>query len=506
MGKIVELIEIAGLDLQFLNKPPSKLSNHSVIIRNMDNIEEFCFLDIASLVKLIFDKDVKAEEVIQAHVNRIEKLNGSVNAVVTFTPEKALKEARMVDQAIAAGRNVGPLAGIPVLYKDLTYTKGVKTTFGSPIYENFVPSVDSIIVERLKKSGAISLGKTNTPEFGAGSQTFNNVFGSTKNPYDLTKTCGGSSGGSAVAVACGFSPIADGTDFGGSLRNPASFCNVVGFRPSSGVVPVWPKTSGWFPLSVSGPMARTVKDLALMLSVMAGYDERDPISLDRSGAAMLRPLEKNFKDVRVAWSPTLGGLPVEAEVLSIIESQRKVFESLGCIVEEATPDLSDADEIFEVMRAWHYDVCFGELFDTKKSQMKDTVLWNIEEGKKLSGTDLAKIENKRTKLHEKIIQFQSQYDYLIAPAVQVLPFDVDQPFVTEINNVKLDTYIEWMRSCYRVSVTGLPAMSVPCGFSKTGLPVGVQIVGGFRKDFSVLQMGHAFESVTKFWQRKPVLA
>ncbi len=476
-------------------------------MQTMTDQNKICFMNVEGIAKLIRDRDVSVEEVVQAHIQQIEKLNPVVNAVVTFIPEEALAKAKWMDKQLKDGITPGPFFGIPVLFKDLTHTAGIRTTFGSPIFKDFVPSADSIIVERLRKAGAICLGKTNTPEFGAGSQTFNKVFGATNNPYDLAKTCGGSSGGSAAALACGFSPIADGTDFGGSLRNPASFCNVVGFRPSSGRVPVWPKESGWFSLSVAGPMGRTVSDVALMLSVISGADQRDPLSLDSNiNKEMADLLNNDFGGTKVAWSPTLGQLPVETEVLELIDSQQVTFENMGCHVEKATPDLEDADEIFEVLRAWHYDVCFGEMMETKKNLMKDTVVWNIEEGKKLSGSDLGRIEKKRTKLYSRMISFFSKFDYLVAPVVQVLPFSVDLPYVTKINHVELETYIEWMRSCYRISVTGLPSISVPCGFSKSGLPVGIQIIGGYRKDFEVLQLANAFEERTKVWRNRPSIA
>ncbi len=471
----------------------------------MENCPDICFFDATQLRSLIQKGDVGVEEVVDAHLSQIKRFNPLVNAVITQAREDALQQARKMDRNLKNRGEKGPLFGIPVLLKDLTLTKDIRTTFGSPIYRDHIPRIDSIVVERLKKAGAILLGKTNTPEFGAGSQTFNEVFGSTKNPYDLSKTCGGSSGGSAVSLACGFAPLADGSDFGGSLRNPASFCNVVGFRPSSGRVPVWPKQSGWFNLSVAGPMGRTVKDVALMLSVMAGPDHRDPLSLDTEGVKFSGPLEKKFNKVKVGWSPDLGGLPVDAEVLDVIQSKRKIFEDLGCIVEDVTPDLTDADEIFEVLRAWHYDLCFGELMRTHKTRMKDTVIWNIEQGQKLSGNDLAQVEKMRTILFHRVSNFFKDFDYLITPTVQVLPFDVDQPYVKRINGLDLKTYIEWMRSCYRISVTGMPSISVPCGFSKSGLPVGIQIVGGFRQDFSVLQIAHAFEARTLYSRKRPAL-
>lgn len=467
---------------------------------------EICFMTASDLVGRIRARELSALEVLEAHLAQINRVNPKVNAIVTLVPDQARAMARNVDAAIARGDDPGPLAGLPVAHKDLAVTKGVRTTFGSPIYKDFVPEVDAIIVERLKKAGAVSLGKTNTPEFGAGSQTFNKVFGATRNPYDLSKTCGGSSGGAAVALACGMVPIADGSDLGGSLRNPASFCNVVGLRPSSGRVPNWPGFSAWFSMTVVGPMARTTQDVALALSAIAGPDSRAPLSLQEPGQAFARPLQRSFKGARIAWSSDLGGLPLEPEVRRIVDAQRQVFVDLGCMVEDATPDLRDADEIFGVMRAWNMELSFGQMLKTRRDQMKDTVIWNIEEGAKLTGPQVGAAEAKRTQLFQRMHDFMGKYDFLVAPVVQVLPFDVDLPYPTEINGTKLANYIEWMRSCYYITVTGAPALSVPCGFSAQGLPVGLQIAGRYHDDFGVLQMGHAFEQATGFWKQRPAIA
>ncbi len=468
--------------------------------------EEICFLPASELVGHIRARELSAVEVMDAHMAQIERVNPAVNAVVTFLPDLAHAGARAVDAALARGDDPGPLAGLPVAHKDLFATKGIRTTFGSPIFQDFVPDADAIIVERLRKAGAITVGKTNTPEFGAGSQTFNAVFGATRNPYDLTKTCGGSSGGAAAALACGLLPIADGSDMGGSLRNPASFCNVVGLRPSAGRVPNWPSVSGWFQMGVVGPMARTVQDVALTMSAIAGPDPRAPISLQDPGLMFARPLDRDFKGVRIAWSSDLGGLPVEPEVKRVMEAQRKTFAALGCIVENATPDLRDADEIFSVMRAWNFELTFGQLLKSKRALMKDTVIWNIEEGARLTGPQLGAAEVKRTQLFHRMREFMEKYDFLIAPVVQVLPFDIDVPYVTRINDVDLGTYIDWMRSCYYITVTGAPALSVPSGFSREGLPVGLQVVGRHGDDFGVLQIAHAFEQATGFWKRHPAIA
>jgi amidase len=464
---------------------------------------EIWFLTATELARCIRAKDLSAKEVMEAHLAQIERVNPKVNAIVTLLPEKALEQASAADENLVRGKYAGPLHGLPIAHKDLVPTRGIRTTSGSLAFRDFVPQVDGLIVERLKQAGAITIGKTNTPEFGAGSQTFNEVFGETLNPYDTSKTCGGSSGGAAVALACGMLPIADGSDMGGSLRNPASFCNVVGFRPSPGRVPVWPDFVGWFPLTVQGPMARTVQDTALMLSTIAGPDPRSPIAITQPGSLFSRPLERDFKGVRVAWSRDLGGLPVDSLVTATIEGQRHVFNLLGCAIEDEEPDFRDADEAFKVWRAWRFELAFVELLETYRDQLKDTVIWNIEEGMKLTGPQIGRAERKRTEIYHRMRKFMETYEFLILPVSQVPPFDVNQRYVTEINGVKMDTYIDWMKSCYYITVTGLPSISVPCGFTPDGLPVGVQIVGRHQDDLGVLQLAYAFEQATGFWKQRP---
>ena len=465
--------------------------------------QEICFLTATALTRRIRARKLSATEVMEAHLKQFERVNPKVNAIVTFLPEQALQQARAADDALARGKAVGPLHGLPIAHKDLTPTKGIRTTQGSPVFKDFIPLEDGLIVERLKKAGAITVGKTNTPEFGAGSQTYNEVFGETLNPYDTSRTCGGSSGGAAVALACGMIPIADGSDMGGSLRNPASFCNVVGFRPSPGRVPTWPGFAGWFPFTVEGPMARTVKDTALMLSAIAGPDPRSPIAISEPGSLFSQSLERSFKGVRVAWSRDLGGLPVDSRVTEAIDAQRHVFESLGCLIEDCEPDFSDADEIFKIWRAWYFALVLSELLETQRDKLKDTVIWNIEEGVKLSGPQTAEAERKRTELYHRVRIFMENYEFLILPVSQVPPFDVRQRYVKEINGEKMETYIDWMKSCYYITTTGFPAISVPCGFTRNGLPVGVQIVGRHQDDLGVLQLAYAFEQATEFWKQKP---
>lgn len=465
--------------------------------------DDLCFLSATEQSGLIRSKKISATQLIQAHLDQIERLNPTLNAIVTLTAESAMAEAASADKKTAANEAVGVLHGLPVAHKDLFLTKGVRTTFGSLAFNDFVPDVDSLPVERLKRAGGISLGKTNTPEFGAGSQTFNAVFGSTPNPYDLTKTCGGSSGGGAVALASGMISIADGTDLGGSLRNPASFCNLVGIRPSVGRVPSWPESLGWYTMSVPGPMARTVQDIALAMAAMSGPDDRSPISLEAPGEMFLNPLAKSFKGCKIAFSANLGGLPVEPEVAKVVESTRAVFQELGCEVINDEPDISEADEIFMLWRAWRTELRITPLLKEHRAQIKDTVIWNAEQGLPITGPQLVRAEAKRTELYHRMREFFKKYDFLVLPVSQVAPFSIDQEYPAEINGVKMKTYIDWQKSAYHISAMGNPAISVPAGFTSDNLPVGIQIVGRHRDDFGILQLAYAFEQKTQFAQRRP---
>lgn len=465
-------------------------------------MNKVCFLTARALAQKIRAREISAREVMQAHLEQIERVNPHVNAIVTLDVEGALRAADAADEKIVRGESLGVLHGLPIAHKDLQETRGMRTTYGSPIYREYIPTTDSLTVERLKIAGALNIGKTNVPEFGAGSHTFNPIFGATRNPYDVTKTCGGSSGGAAVALACGMIPIADGSDMGGSLRNPANFCNVVGFRPSPGRVPSYPQSFAWQTLSVDGPMARTVGDVAMVLSAMAGPDARSPISLQDDGEIFLKELSRDFRGTRIAWAHGFD-LPFDARVKKIVDAQISVFESLGCVVEHAEPDLRDANEIFQTLRAWSFATTMRQDYEKHRDELKDTVIWNIEQGLKLTGADLGQVELKRAELYQRVREFMEQYEFLILPVSQVLPFDVNQPYPTEINGVAMTTYIDWMKSCYYISVTGQPALSVPCGFTDEGLPVGLQIVGRHRDDWGVLQLGNVFEQATGCWKQKP---
>jgi amidase len=466
--------------------------------------DELCFKPARQLALLLKRRRISATELMRAFIARIERVNPKVNAIVTFLPEQALKAAKALDRSKASR---GPLAGLPIAYKDLVLTKRVRTTFGSLVYENHIPEHDHLIVERLGAAGAILIGKTNTPEFGAGSQTFNKVFGVTRNPYDLSKTAGGSSGGAGAAVAAGMLPFADGSDLAASLRNPGNYCNVVGFRPTPGRVPSWPAANGWDTLGVMGPIARTVTDCALLFSAMAGPDPRAPTSISEPGSVFAKPLKRDFRKVRVAWSRDLGGLPMDPRISSVLNTQRKVFENLGCVVDDAEPDFLGATEAFETLRAVSFLGRFGPLLKEHRNKLKETVIWNIEQGMKLTPEKIARAEQLRSELFHRMRRFLERYEFLVCPVNQLPPFPADLEWPREIAGVKLDNYLDWMKSCYYITITSHPAISVPAGFTADDppLPVGIQIVGRYRADFSVLQLAAAFESATETWKNRPDL-
>ena len=466
--------------------------------------DEIVYLSAVDMAAHIRAGRLSAREVMSAHLARIEAVNPRVNAIVTLHAEEAMAASLAADEAQAHGQPLGVLHGLPVAHKDLVMTRGMRTTYGSRVHEHYVPSRSALLVERQQAAGAISIGKTNTPEFGAGSQTFNEVFGATRNPYDLGKTCGGSSGGSAVALATGMVALADGTDMGGSLRCPAHFCNVVGLRPAIGRVPDFPSQNGWGNLSVYGPMARSVADLALHLSVMAGHDARDPLAISEGGAQFRAPLQRDLRGTRIAWSMDMGGLPVDPRVVRVLNAQRKAFEDLGCIVEDDCPDFRDAHDIFMALRAYAFELHYGAIMDRHPGVLKDTIVWNIEAGRKLSAAQLARAEKLRTALFIRMHRFMEKFDFLVTPVNQVPPFDIAQPFVEEIAGVKMDSYIDWMRSCYYITATTHPALSVPAGFTDDGLPVGMQIIGRHQGELALLQMGYGFEQATQVGMRRPL--
>lgn len=464
------------------------------------------WMSAVEMARLIRNRQLSAREALAEHLKQIERVNPKVNAIVTLVPEMAERAAARADDMQARGGKLGPLHGLPVAHKDLRLTRGIRTTFGSPLYRDYIPTENDLIVDRLQAAGAIALGKTNTPEFGAGSQTFNTVFGATRNPWDLTKTCGGSSGGAAVALACGLVPVADGSDTGGSLRNPAAFCNVAGFRPSIGRVPDSKAAFAWSTLSTSGCLGRSIADLAFVLSAIAGPDSRAPLSIREPGALFARPLARSFKGVRIAWFKDLGGVPFDPRVRAVVDGHRATFASLGCIVEQAEPDFAPAEISFRVLRAWSSANSYGKLLKDHPDAFKDTLKGEIEEGLKLTGNELAHAEVSHGQIWRGFQAFLEKYEYFILPTTQLPPFDIDTPYPTEIAGVKFTNYIDWMKSCWYISATGNPAASVPAGFTPEALPVGIQIVGRDKEDFAVLQLAHAFEQATGFGKKRPPLA
>lgn len=463
-----------------------------------------CFQTAKDLAKAIQNRELSVREVVESHLLQIEKVNPEVNAIVSLNAELALKDADKADEQLQAGNNIGPFHGLPIAIKDTHNAKGFPTTYGSIPFRDNIASEDDVLVERLRAAGAIIIGKTNVPEFAAGSHTFNEVFGTTKNPYDLTKTAGGSSGGAAAAVVTGMLPFADGSDMGGSLRNPGSFNNAVGFRPSPGRVPSYPKQALYSPLAVQGPISRTVSDAAFMMSVIAGPDKRSPIAIEEPGSRFLDSLELDLSKLRVAWSADLGGtIPVDPAVRKVVEDSAKIFTDLGCNVEQAFPDLSDAEEIFQTFRAFEMELSYSDIYNQFGEYLKPSLVWNIEKGRGLKGTDIGRAERLRHNLYHRVRKFFNQYDVFLMPVSQVPPFDANLEYPQEINGVQMKTYIEWMQSAYFITVTGSPALSVPAGFTQEGLPIGLQIVGPNHADFDVLRVGHAFEQATNYGKIKP---
>ncbi len=456
---------------------------------------ELCYLSACEQKIELDQGSISAVALIEAHLEQIERFNPVINAIVTLDPEGALQQASVIDQRRKAGQPLGPLAGLPVAHKDLTLTKGMRTTFGSKLYKDFIPDQDSAVVKRLRAAGAITMGKTNTPEWGAGSQTFNDVFGATTNPFDPTKTCGGSSGGAAAALAARLVPLCDGSDLGGSLRNPASFCNVVGFRTSPGRVSNLPNEALWNDLSITGPMARTVDDCALLLSAMAGPDPASPLSIHQSGAQFWPLDELAHEGVRVAFSPDFNGqIPFEPDVVKATETAGALLEAVGCSVERTCLDFSGADRTFEVLRALSFYSRHGPGIEHQPDMYKDTVKWNAAEGAGLTKADLMDATAKRNALGQRCAAFFADFDFLVLPVVQVLPFDVNEPWVKTIQDEPMTTYISWMKSCYMVSALGTPAISIPLTFSDQGLPVGLQIVAPWGQDLRLLQFSKLLEA------------
>lgn len=473
--------------------------------------EELRWLSTRELAARIAAKEISAREALRDHLDRIDEVNPEINAVVTRDDEAAYARATAADEALARGESLGPLHGVPMTHKDTHDTAGMRTTWGSPLMADRVPETDSLIIARLKAAGITTTGKTNVPEFAAGSHTFNEVFGTTFNPFDRTKSASGSSGGVGAALAAGIQASGDGSDMGGSLRSPASFNNVVGFRPSNGRIPHTPPANPYAWLAQSGFMARTVADVALLMSVAAGPEPTAPRSIPEPGSVFDLPefgLDANFSPdltgVRVGFSPDLDGLlPVEKEVADIVGGAAQVFTDLGAHVNGTIPDLIDADEVFGVRRALDFVGSWGALYEAHPDRIKESVIWNIRMGLELTGAEVASAEAARARLHAEVDRFFAGSDVLVLTTCQVLPFDASIEYPTEINGVQLSNYLDWMRALCLISATGCPAISVPAGFSASGLPVGIQIVARPGADVDLLRIAHAYESATGHHLRHP---
>lgn len=476
------------------------------VVRSRTSGADLCFKSARELAALIRTRKLSARELMAAHLDQINRLNPKINAIVAKLPdERCLALADEADRRAAKGGKLPPLHGLPIAFKDTQPAVGFPFTRGSPLYKDAMPEADSVLVERLRKAGVIAIGKTNIPEFAMGSHTYNKVYGTTCNPYDLTKSAGGSSGGAAAALAAGLLPVADGGDLGGSLRNPANFNNIVALRPTVGLVPTAPTPFPLLGFAVNGPMARSVADTAFLLSVMAGPDPRDPGCHPSDPSAFARPLDRRFRGTRVAWCPDLGGLPLDRRVRSALDAQRATFESLGCLVEDACPDLTGADWIFLTLRAWRTAAVYGPLVEKHRDQMKPEAIGEIEAGTRVTGADVARAMIQHGELMERVRRFQETYEFLLCAVNQLPPFDATLDWPKAIEGVKMTHYVEWMKSAYWITVTFRPAISVPAGFTADGLPVGLQIVGRSRDDFGVLQIAHAFEQLTGFARKRPAV-
>jgi amidase len=446
-----------------------------------------------AIVDRLNSGEVTPLDLLDALENRIAEIDGKTNALPILCFDRARAQAKALMQKPARER--GLLAGIPVPIKDLTNVAGVRTTQGSPIYKDTIAAHSDIVVELLESNGGVVYAKSNTPEFGAGAHTFNEVFGATRNPWNTSRSASGSSGGSAVALATGMAWLAHGTDMGGSLRNPASFCGVVGLRPSIGRVPHSPAFKIDRNLTVHGPMARNVEDIALLLDAMSGEHPADPLSLPRLPTSFLSAARSGNRPKRVAYSPDLGITPVDPEVAAITRKAASRFAEAGVIVEEAHPDLREAHECFHVLRAFDFAISKAALLRSKREYLKPEVIWNIEEGLKLSVEKIERAEAQRVAMAARTLEFFKSYDLLLTPATIVPPFPIENRYVAECAGKKFDNYVEWLGIVYAITLACCPALSLPCGFTTSGLPVGLQMVAPPRSEAQLLAGAKVLEDI-----------
>ena len=468
-------------------------------------------MDASALSLAIHEKHVSCREVMSATLDRIAVLNPHYNAIVSLQDaDLLLAQADERDSQLAQGISMGWMHGMPQAIKDLSATAGIVTTHGSPLLRDFIPATDSLMVQRMKQAGCIVVGKTNTPEFGLGSHTSNDVFGVTRNAYDATLSAGGSSGGAAVALALRLLPVADGSDFMGSLRNPAGWNNVFGFRPSQGRVPAWPNQDTWMAqLATEGPMGRTVQDVARLLDVQAGFDARSPLSIS-DGVRFNAPLGGfDGKDVRIAWLGDLSGyLPMEHGILDICEQGLARLQHLGCAV-EPTALGTPPENVWQSWLVWRRALVASRfapmlLKPENRAFIKPEALWEYDQAASLTGTDFMRASVQRTVFYRHLLSHFEQYDFLALPVSQVWPFNAEERWPKSINGVAMDTYHRWMEVVIYATFAGLPCISVPVGFNGKGLPMGMQLIGKPRGDLALLQLAHAYEAVSQdLVQRRP---
>ncbi|MBB2995595.1 amidase [Paeniglutamicibacter cryotolerans] len=463
-------------------------------------------MSAAEITKGIKRRDFSAREALDAQYARIAEVNPVINAVVTQDPEAAYAAAAAADALTASGADTGILHGLPMTHKDTHNTRGMLSTQGSPILKGFIPAEDDLVVARLRTAGVVASGKSNVPEFGAGSHTFNEVFGTTLNPYDTTRSAGGSSGGLGAALAARIQPLGEGSDMGGSLRIPASFCNVAGLRPSYGVIPMPSPANAWTWLGRTGPMAREISDIALFMSAVAGPSDLVATASPLRGSDFAGELVGDLRGVRIGWSEDFGiGMPVEPEVLEVLRRQLRVFEEAGAIIEQAAPDFSEADLVFERARATDFAAGLGPLVRKHRELVKPEVIWNVELGWSLSAEQLIEATAARTRLEASVRGFFSRYDVFLSPAAQVLPFDATLRYPAAVDGTASTTYLDWMRSACVLSATSLPVLAVPAGFTASGLPVGFQLAVNHYRDADLLRYGKAFEDRTRVAEVLPGL-
>jgi amidase len=464
------------------------------------NAAAIAFASARELARLVAARELSAREVMQAYLERIHLANPRLNAIVAMLDDDAcLAAADRADRLLAGGADPGPLHGLPIAIKDLEPAAGFRWTRGSLAYQDEVAAEDSAIVSRIKRAGAVVIGKTNVPEFGMGSHTYNRVYGTTRNPWDLSKTAGGSSGGAAAAIAAGLLPLADGSDFGGSLRNPANFTNIVGMRPSFGLVPDDPNPLPGIGFGVKGPMGRSVDDVALLLSVIGDRPSLKACTNDTNNGA------EPSGSLRVAWSPDLGSLPIDPRVRAIVDARRAVFESLGCVVDDAHPDFGGVDDFFMTIRQARSWRTLGPLLDGHRDEIKPEAVWEIESGARITDAQLEAARAQHREFLAQMQRFHERYDVLVCVVNQVPPFDASADWPHDVAGVAMPNYIAWMKSAYWISATYGPAISVPAGFTSDGLPVGVQIAGPRGGDAAVLRLARAFEEATGVGRRRPPL-